>query len=93
MKFNVKALALAAGALWGAVVFLTALTNLIWPSYGQACLEVLASVYPGYDAIPSFGQLIIGTGYGLVDGFIGGLVFGWLYNLFVAKTSVPAEGA
>jgi hypothetical protein len=30
---------------------------------------------------------VIGLLWGLVDGFIGGLVFAWLYNLLVPKKS------
>ncbi len=41
------------------------------------------SVYPGYTAEANFGQVILGTRYGLVDGAIGGAIFAWLYNCFV----------
>jgi hypothetical protein len=42
----------------------------------------MASVYPGYTGEPSFGQVIVGTLYGLVDGAIGGALIAWLYNRF-----------
>jgi hypothetical protein len=42
----------------------------------------MASVYPGYHATRSLGDVIVGGLYGLVDGLIGGAVFAWLYNLF-----------
>ena len=48
--------------------------------YGQGLLDVMASVYPGYAATPSFGQVIIGTLYGMLDGAVVGAVFAWLYN-------------
>ena len=35
-------------------MFLTAFANLCWSGYGQAFLEVMASVYPGYTAAASF---------------------------------------
>jgi len=82
VKLDVKAIAIAAGLVWGLAMFLTGLANLIWPSYGQAFLEVMASIYPGYTPSASVGQVIIGTLYGLVDGSIGGAVFAWLYNRF-----------
>jgi ABC-type nitrate/sulfonate/bicarbonate transport system permease component len=85
MKLNVKALAFAAAIVWAGAVFLTGIANLIWPGYGQAFLAMVASVYPGYHAAASFGQVIVGTVYGLVDGLVCGLIFGWLYNLFVGK--------
>lgn len=52
----------------------------ILAGYGQAFLSVLASVYPGYHALATLSQVAIGTVYGVLDGLIGGFVFGWLYN-------------
>ena len=81
MKINVKAFALTAAICWGVgAMFLTGVVNMIWPTYGQAFLNAMASVYPGYEGTPGSGQVIIGTFYGLVDGAIAGAVFGWLYN-------------
>ena len=85
MRLNVKALALTLGILWAAAVFLTGTVNLIWQGYGSALLQLIASLYPGYNAMPSIGSVIIGTLYALVDGAIAGLVFAWLYNLFVRQ--------
>ncbi len=82
MRIEVRALGFSLALLWGGGIFITGIANLIWPSYGIAFLEMLASVYPGYQGTASFGQVIVGTLYGLVDGFVGGLVLGWLYNLF-----------
>lgn len=85
MKLDIKALALTLGILWGLLaMFLTGIANMIWPSYGQEFLTMMASVYPGYTAVPSFGQVILATLYGLVDGAIAGAVFAWLYNRFVS---------
>ena len=61
--------------------------NLIWPGYGEAFLHTVGSIYPGYSGGASFLQVILGTLYGLLDGFIGGLVLGWLYNLLSGKSS------
>lgn len=80
MKFNIGALALAVGLFWGGAILLVGVSNLIWPGYGRAFLLLVASIYPGYSGGTSFGQVLIGTGYGLVDGAIGGAVFAWLYN-------------
>ena len=85
MKLNVKALALASGILWAAAVLLTGIANLIWAGYGAAFLQMMASLYPGYHATSSFGSVLIGTLYALVDGAIAGLVLAWLYNLFVGR--------
>jgi hypothetical protein len=91
MKLNVTALTLTAGLIWGGLIFCVAVANLIWPTYGRACLEVAASIYPGYHPGTGIGSVVTGTLYALVDGSIGGLVFGWLYNVFAgARRSAAA---
>ncbi len=82
MRLNVKALAFSVAIFWGGSVFLVGLVNLASPGYGGAFLAVVASIYPGYHATASFGQVVVGALYALVDGAIGGLIFAWLYNLF-----------
>lgn len=83
MKLSVKGLALALALVWGILgMFLVGLGNLLWPEYGAEFLRVMASVYPGYHAAPSFGQVIIGGLYGMLDGAVAGAVFAWLYNRF-----------
>jgi ABC-type nitrate/sulfonate/bicarbonate transport system permease component len=88
MKLNLKALALTAGILWALALFLTGMTSLIWPGYGEAFLKMMASVYPGYHASGSIGDVIVGTLYAFLDGVIFGLVFGWLYNLLGGKRTL-----
>lgn len=83
MKFNIKALALACAILWGLVMLVMGLTNLVWGGYGQQFLQIMSSVYPGYHATRSVAEVVVGTLYGIVDGLIGGAVFAWLYNQFV----------
>jgi hypothetical protein len=85
MKVNIKALGFTLALLWGGAVFLVGLANLTYSDYGSAFLNVVASIYPGYQATPSFGDVAVGTLYALADGFIGGLVAGWIYNLFVGR--------
>jgi len=80
MKFSEKQLALACAILWGAVMLLVGLANVVWSGYGQDFLRLMASVYPGYHAGASLSQVAIGTVYGIVDGLLGGFVFAWLYN-------------
>ena len=82
MKLDIRGLALTLGLVWGGAVLVTAIANLIWPSYAQAFLEVVASIYPGYTAGSSPGQVVVGTLYGLIDGAVAGVVIAWLYNLF-----------
>ena len=88
MRLNLKALVLTAGILWALAIFITGVANLIWSGYGVAFLQAMASVYPGYHASRSIGDVVVGTLYALVDGAICGLVFGWLYNLFVGKKEI-----
>lgn len=80
MRFNVKALAITAGALWGACLFLVGLANLIWDGYGGGLLQLVASIYPGYHGAAGFGSVLVVTLYAVLDGAICGAVFGWLYN-------------
>jgi hypothetical protein len=87
MKFNILALGLTAGLIWSGAILVVGLANLIWPGYGQAFLNLLASIYPGYHPGSSIGSVIAGTLYGLVDGTIGGVIFGWLYNLLANRFS------
>ncbi len=83
MKLDVKVLALTGGLIWGILaMFLSGVANLIWSGYAQGFLDVMASVYPGYNATDGFGQVIIGTLYGLVDGAVAGALFAWVYNCF-----------
>jgi hypothetical protein len=85
MRLNITALSMASGLLWGACILIVAAANLIWPSYGQAFLQLSASIYPGYHPGTGAGSVVTGTIYALVDGAIGGAIFGWLYNLFAAR--------
>ena len=85
MRINVIALSVTAGLFCGAAILIVASAHSIWQSYGGAFLELAASIYSGYDPGPGIGSIIIGTLYGLVDGVIGGAVFGWLYNFLSRK--------
>jgi len=82
-RFDSKALAYAGAALWAGSFLLVGLVNLSSPTYGLEFLELMASLYPGYTADRTFESVLIGTGYALVDGAVGGWLFGWLYNRLV----------
>ena len=90
MRLNLKALAFTSGILWALVMLLTGIMNIVWTGYGNAFLKGMASLYPGFTADGSFGNVIVGTLYALVDGAVCGFVFGWVYNLFIGKRS-PAQ--
>ena len=87
MKLNLKALAATLAILWAGVVWLVGAANLIWPGYGKSFFLMLASIYPGYAASGSLGDVIVGSLYALVDAAVLGLVFGWLYNLMAGKST------
>src|SRR5262249_6880652 len=70
---------------------LVAAANMIWPSYGQAFLQLFGSIFPGYRPGTGMGSVVTGTIYALVDGVIGGAIFGWLYNLFAARKADSAK--
>ena len=82
MKFNLRAMALAGGVFWGGAILVVALANLMWPGYGRAVLEWVASVYPGYHPESGIGSVVTGALYAFVDGAVAGALFGWLYNWF-----------
>jgi hypothetical protein len=85
MQLSIKAL-LIAGALFNSLCFLfISLLNLILRPYGGAYLAMLTSLYPGYDPVSGPISIVVGTLYSLLAGALAGLVFGWLYNFFVAK--------
>ena len=86
MKLNVKALASAFGVIWGLLgMLLTGLIRLAWPDYGQAFMDVMASLFPGIDSAATLKNALYGALYGLVDGAIVGALFAWAYNYNVAR--------
>lgn len=87
MRLNTKALTIVCALLWAGLFLLVGVANLIWESYGTALLQLIASVYPGYDGPAGLGSVIVVTLYALVDGAVGGAVFGWLYNTVADKSA------
>ena len=82
MKFNVTAFALACGLLWGVGIFLMTWWVILFEGMtGDATF--LAMIYRGY-SISGLGSLI-GLLWGLCDGFVGGLIFAWLYNYLAIR--------
>ena len=80
MKLNVKAMAFTIGLVWGAAMLLAGVAYVVTGGYGEAFLDVMASLYPGYHATSNYGDVIVGTLYGLLDGVVGGAAVAWLYN-------------
>ena len=92
IRLNIRAMTFGLGILWGATVLVTGLANHIWPGYGMGFMQLLASVYPGYKASGSLGDLFAGVVYALVGGALFGLVLAWLYNrLLGSQTASPSD--
>lgn len=78
-RLKVFSFGLAFGVTWAIGVALLGL--LAWQfSWGNAMVDVFGSLYVGYSA--SLKGILIGTGYALADGFIGGVLLAFFYNLF-----------
>lgn len=89
MRLSAKALAIAMAALWGGCMFFVGLVHVVAPAYGAEFLRAVSSIYPGYNAAPTLASLIIGTVWGILDGAVGGYLFGWLYNLAGDHLGLP----
>jgi hypothetical protein len=88
MRLNVKAFALACGLVWGVGLFLVTWWIILWDgATGEPTL--IGKCYRGYEISPS--GSIIGLLWALPDGFVGGAIFAWLYNLIAARTTAPKD--
>ncbi len=85
MKLSSKGMILASAFLWGGCILFVGLLHLGWPGYGTNFLQVIGSVYPWFHGGRSFGDVLIGTADGLVDGAVAGFLFAWLYNAFAGR--------
>lgn len=90
MTLSTRGLAWSMGLLWGGVMLVVGVANLVFSGYGVGFLEWAASFYPGYGGPAGFGSVVVVTLYGLVDGAVGGWLLAWLYNRFAAGEAVGA---
>ena len=81
MKFNIAAAAIAGGVGFAFALGISGILNMAFDGYGKAFLEVIASIYPGYKASGTAGDLVIGCFYAATDGIIAGGGIALLYNL------------
>ncbi|MEW5995621.1 MAG: bacteriophage holin [Candidatus Zixiibacteriota bacterium] len=87
MKLNVKAFALACGLLWGIGLFIATW----WIILLDGCSEhvtFIGKVYRGYE-FTALGS-VFGLIWALIDGFIAGVIFAWVYNKIVGTPRTPA---
>ncbi len=77
---SVKNFALTCGLMWGGGLCVISIIQFISPSYGVAFLDVMESVYPGYQGMEGAVGAMVILLYGLLDGVVAGGIFAWLYN-------------
>lgn len=70
---------LAVGILWGLGCGLVALATMFTDSYGREFVNVLGSIYPGYQ-VDSWIGVLLGLVWGFIDGWICGAIVAALYN-------------
>ena len=59
MKLSAVAFAVTAAVVWGAAIFVIGGINALVPGYGETVLALVASIYPGYEASGSLGDLLL----------------------------------
>jgi hypothetical protein len=85
MRLSIRGVMFTTGLLWGGCILCVGLVHLAFPGYASDFLAGISSIYPGFHGGRSFGDVIVGTAYALVDGGLGGVFFAWLYNAFSAR--------
>lgn len=86
MKLDAIRWACALSAVWGLIVLLAGIANLLWPGYAEEFLRIIDSIYPGYHyGLWGFGGVAVATLYAIIDGWVIGVIFAWLYNLFTKR--------
>jgi hypothetical protein len=85
MKLSVRALGLTSGLVWGGAMLTCGLVNLVARPYGRRFLDVMSSVYPGFHNSRTPGDVLVGAGYGFVDGAVCGAAVAAIYNQFARR--------
>jgi len=93
MKLSPAGFAVGAAVIWGAAIFVIGGVHSFVPDYGEPVLALVVSLYPGYAASGTLGDLLLGTGYALLDGLAAGFVFALLYNGVVGLSSLRTRQA
>jgi len=87
MRLNVLAFALAVSLYWGFGLFLLTWWVILFEGATNTPTW-LGAIYRGYSLSPM--GSVIGLVWALADGFIGGAIFAWLYNLLAGRLTKPA---
>ncbi|MBZ5607609.1 MAG: hypothetical protein LAP38_05085 [Acidobacteriia bacterium] len=86
MYLNVKALALATGALWGLALFIITLV-----AAGRGIGNILShisAIFIGYQV--SYPGSLVGLVYGFVSGLVAGGLLAFVYNAFASPKTAAA---
>ena len=82
MKLDVKAFAMTCAIVWGLGLF--ALTWWIIAFDGATGeVTLIGRLYRGYNISPA--GSVIGLLWAVLDGFVGGAIFAWVYNWFARQ--------
>lgn len=87
MRLSIRGMAIVCSLLWGGAVLCLGLMHLAIPAYASSFLGGIGSIYPGFHGARSLGDALVGAGYALIDGGLGGLIFAWLYNRLAGEAS------
>lgn len=77
MKLSPKAFGLSMGILYGLCLFISTLIA-IYTGYLNGIMQLLVGIYPWYKV--TLGGAFIVLVEGLIDGFVSGFLFAWIYN-------------
>ncbi len=80
-KLSALSLGVAAAAVSALGIATLGLLNMHL-GLGAKWIELISTVYQGYAA--NWHGIGIGASYAAVEGFSGGLVFGWVYNICIS---------
>jgi len=84
LKLNIWAFSLALAIWWGLMVFLADLWIILFEGETGQVLD-LGLIYRGYNV--SIAGALIGLVWAFFDGFVGGLIFAWLYNMLTRRAA------
>jgi hypothetical protein len=90
MRLNVKAVGLSFGLVWGLGLFFVTWWIIAFEG-ATGDITLIGLIYRGYSISP-LGSLI-GLLWAFADGFVGGLIFAWLYNFLSAKLTKATPAA
>ncbi len=84
MKLNIRAFAITCGIIWGLGLFCITWWIIFFEG-PTGDPTFLGRIYRGY-TISALGSFI-GLLWAIIDGFIGGAIFAWLYNFITSRFS------